>query len=80
MQITLDIPDDIADRLKLQPSNISRRFLELQQIIIVKVGLVPPKSTECSIFHRDGKPINSSKMNKLTYPIVKQIYKPMSKP
>ncbi len=29
MQVTLDIPDDIADRLKLQPSNISRRFLEL---------------------------------------------------
>jgi Uncharacterised protein family (UPF0175) len=29
MQIILDIPDDIADKLQLPPSNIYRRGLEL---------------------------------------------------
>lgn len=29
MQITLDLPDDIAERLQLQPTDISRRVLEL---------------------------------------------------
>ncbi|MEQ8996817.1 MAG: UPF0175 family protein [Coleofasciculus sp. B1-GNL1-01] len=29
MQITLEIPDNIANQLQLQPANISRRFLEL---------------------------------------------------
>jgi hypothetical protein len=29
MQITLDLPDDIADQLQLPPSNIYRRVLEL---------------------------------------------------
>lgn len=29
MQITLELPDDIADRLQLQRINISRRVLEL---------------------------------------------------
>ena len=29
MQITLELPDDIAERLQLQRTNISRRVLEL---------------------------------------------------
>ncbi|MFP4412934.1 UPF0175 family protein [Coleofasciculus sp.] len=29
MQITLELPDDIANQLQLQPANISRRILEL---------------------------------------------------
>lgn len=29
MQITIELPDDIADQLQLQPTNISRRILEL---------------------------------------------------
>ena len=29
MQITLEIPDNIANQLQLQTTNISRRFLEL---------------------------------------------------
>ena len=29
MQITIELPDDIANQLKLQPANISRRVLEL---------------------------------------------------
>lgn len=29
MQITLEIPDNIANQLQLQPANISRLFLEL---------------------------------------------------
>ena len=29
MQITLELPDDIANQLQLQPANISRRVLEL---------------------------------------------------
>jgi predicted HTH domain antitoxin len=29
MQITIELPDDIANQLQLQPVNISRRILEL---------------------------------------------------
>ena len=29
MQITIELPDDIANQLQLQPANISRRILEL---------------------------------------------------
>ncbi len=29
MQITLELPDDIANQLQLQPANISHRILEL---------------------------------------------------
>jgi predicted HTH domain antitoxin len=29
MQITIELPDDIANQLQLQPANISRRVLEL---------------------------------------------------
>ncbi|MFN6486216.1 MULTISPECIES: UPF0175 family protein [unclassified Nostoc] len=29
MQIIIDIPDDIANQLQVQPTNISRRVLEL---------------------------------------------------
>jgi hypothetical protein len=29
MQITIELPDDIATQLQLQPTNISRRILEL---------------------------------------------------
>ncbi|MFW5666388.1 MAG: UPF0175 family protein [Coleofasciculus sp.] len=29
MQITIEVPDNIANQLQLQPANISRRFLEL---------------------------------------------------
>ena len=29
MQITINLPDDIANQLQLQPANISRRILEL---------------------------------------------------
>lgn len=29
MQLTIELPDDIANQLQLQPANISRRILEL---------------------------------------------------
>ncbi len=29
MQITIELPDDIANQLQLQPTNVSRRILEL---------------------------------------------------
>ncbi|HAZ44506.1 MAG TPA: hypothetical protein DDW76_05195 [Cyanobacteria bacterium UBA11369] len=29
MQITIELPDDIANQLELQPANFSRRILEL---------------------------------------------------
>lgn len=29
MQITIELPEDIANQLQLQPANISRRILEL---------------------------------------------------
>jgi len=29
MQITIELPDDIANQLQLQPANLSRRILEL---------------------------------------------------
>ncbi len=29
MQITIELPDEIANQLQLQPTNISRRILEL---------------------------------------------------
>ena len=81
MQITIELPDDIANQLQLQPANISLRILELiaADIATAKDALEPPKSAECSTSHPVGKPTNSSSAKKPTCPTLKTTWSRMHK-
>jgi hypothetical protein len=69
MQITIELPDDIANQLQLQPANISRRFWNsLRLTTTAKDELEPPKSAEYSTSHPVGKLTNSSSAKKAYLP------------
>jgi hypothetical protein len=56
MQIVIELPDDICDRLQLKSANLSHRILDSsQQTTIVKITLAQQKFAECLTFHLAGK-------------------------